>query len=83
MGHPNIARVLDAVAPSLTIFRTVTNTVAVTWPSLSTGWTLQQNTNSVASANWSNVTSGIQDEGTSKSLIENLPAGNRLYRLKQ
>lgn len=31
-------------APLLSIFRTTTNTVAVSWPSPATGWTLQQNT---------------------------------------
>jgi hypothetical protein len=68
-------------APLLTITRTMTNTVAVSWPSPSTGWYLQQNTNSVSSVNWSNVTSGIQDDGTTKSLIVNPPTGNRFYRL--
>jgi uncharacterized protein YcnI len=67
----------------LSIFRTAPNTVAVSWPSPSTGWTLQQNTNSVSSANWSNVTSGIQDDGTTKTFIVNPPTGNRFYRLKQ
>jgi len=68
-------------APLLTVFHTTTNTVAVTWPSPSTGWTLQQNTNSVSSVTWSNVTSGILDSGTAKSLLVNPPTGNRFYRL--
>ena len=68
-------------APLLTIFRTTTNTVAVTWPSPSAGWTLQQNTNSISSVNWSNVTTTIQDDGTTKTLIINPPTGNRFYRL--
>ncbi len=68
-------------APLLSIFRTTTNTVAVAWPSPSTGWTLQQNTNSVSSVDWSNVTSGIQDNGTTQTLIVSPPAGNRFYRL--
>jgi hypothetical protein len=42
---------------------------------------LQQNTNSVSSVNWRNVTSGIQDDGTTKTLLVNPPAGNRFYRL--
>jgi len=67
--------------PGLFITRTTTNTVAVWWPSPSTGWVLQQNTNSVASVNWSNVTDTIQDDGTTKTLIVNPPAGNRFYRL--
>jgi hypothetical protein len=76
-----IAAVPTPGAPTLDIFRTTTNTVAVTWPSPSTGWNLQQNTNSVSSVNWSNVISGIQDDGATKSLIINPPAGNRFYRL--
>jgi len=70
-------------APLLTIFHTITNTVAVSWPSPSTGWTLQQNTNSVSSLNWSNVTSGIQDDSTTKTLVVNPPTGNRFYRLQK
>ena len=68
-------------SPRLSIFRTTTNTVAVTWQSPSTGWELQQNTNSVSSVNWSNVTASIQDDGMAKTLIVNPPTGNRFYRL--
>jgi hypothetical protein len=68
-------------APNLSIRLTTTNTVVVTWPSPSTGWTLQENSNGVASVNWSNVTSGIQDDGTNKSLVVNPPTGSRFYRL--
>ena len=77
-----IAAVQTPGAPSLSIFRTTTNTVAVTWPSPSTGWALQQNTNSVSSVNWSNITSGIQDDGMAKTFVVNPPAGNRFYRLR-
>jgi hypothetical protein len=70
-------------APLLSIFRTTTNTLAVSWPSPSTGWTLQQNTNQITSVNWSNVGSGIIDDGTTRSLIVNPPAGTRFYRLQK
>lgn len=72
------------IAPSLrlSVAFTTTNTVAVSWPSPSTGWTLQQNTNSISSVNWSNVTNGVQDDGTTRTLIVNPPTGNRFYRLK-
>jgi hypothetical protein len=76
-----VAAVQTEGAPSLSIFCTTTNTVAVTWPWPSTGWTLQQNTNGVSSLNWSNVTSGIQDDGTTKTLMVSPPTGNRFYRL--
>ena len=69
-------------SPLLTITRTMTNTVAVSWPSSSTGFSLQQNTNGVSSVNWSNAPGTIQDDGTTKTLIVNPPAGNRFYRLK-
>jgi hypothetical protein len=76
-----IAVVQTPGAPLLSIVRTTTNTVAVSWPSPSTGFTLQENTNGIATANWSNVTATIQDNGTTKALIVNPPIGNRFYRL--
>ncbi len=76
-----IAAVQTPGAPLLTISRTATNTIAVSWPSPSTGFQLQQNTNGVATVNWSNVPGTIQDNGTTKYLIVNPPIGNRYYRL--
>jgi hypothetical protein len=67
-------------AVALSITRS-NNTVAVAWPSPSTGWTLQQNTNTVNSVNWSNVPTTPLDDGTTKTLIVNPPTGNRFYRL--
>ena len=75
------ASVQSARAPSLAIRLTTTNTVAVSWPSASTNWTLQQNTNGVASVNWSNAPGSIQDDGATKTLIINPPTGNHFYRL--
>src|SRR5258708_15100322 len=50
-----IAAVQTPGAPLLTIALTPTNTVAVSWPSASSGFSLQQNTNSISSPMWSNV----------------------------
>ncbi len=72
----------SVAAPTLHI-ELQTNTVVVSWPSPSTGWNLQQNTNSVSSLNWSNVTSGIQDDGMAKTFIVNPATGNRFYRLQK
>jgi hypothetical protein len=69
------------VAPLLTVRRTAANTVVVTWPSLATGFVLQQNASGVSSQNWSNVTAGIQNDGTTKSLIVSLTPGQRFFRL--
>ena len=68
-------------APLLSITLTTTNTALVSWPSPSTGFNLQVNTNSVASVNWSNVVTLPTDNGTAKFIIVNPPAGNRFYRL--
>ena len=70
-------------APLLSIARTTTNTVAVFWASLSTGFVLQENTNSVSSVNWSNVLTTPADDGTTKTVIVNPTTGDRFYRLKQ
>jgi FG-GAP repeat len=67
--------------PSLTIQATITNTVVVSWPSPSTGFVLQQNTNGLSSVNWSNVTATLQDNGTTKTLLVNPTGGNRFFRL--
>jgi hypothetical protein len=69
-------------APLLSIALTATNTAVVSWPSPSTGWTLQENTNSASSANW-NDHPFPQDNGTIKYIIVSPPTGNRFYRLKK
>jgi len=68
-------------APLLTIQLTASNAIAVSWPSPSTGFLLQQNTNGASSVNWSNVIAGIQNDGTNKSLIANPTGQSRFYRL--
>jgi len=80
-GFWGILAVQTPGAPLLSIARTTTNTVAVFWPSPSTGFTLQENTNSIASVNWSNVVAAPADDGTTKTIVVNPPAGNRVYRL--
>jgi hypothetical protein len=67
--------------PSLTIRRTGSSTVAVSWPSTASNFVLQQNTNSPSSINWSNTTSGISNDGTTKTLVINPATGARFYRL--
>jgi hypothetical protein len=75
-----VAKYSDA-GPPLNIARTTTNTVAVSWPSPSIGFTLQQNTNGIATLNWSNVVAPPTDNGTTKTVIVNPPSGNRFFRL--
>lgn len=67
--------------PSLQIWPTLTNTIAVSWPLPSTGWTLQQNTNGITTVNWSNITSGILDDGTTRTFVLSPRLGNGFFRL--
>jgi lysophospholipase L1-like esterase len=78
-----IAPLAGATPPTISIGLTSTNTVAVVWSSPSTDFQLQQATNQFASGAWSNVTSGIQDNGFTKSLIVDPQTGTRFYRLYQ
>ena len=71
----------SSIPPSLTIARTTTNTLAVSWPSPSTGWNLQVNPN-LTTSNWSTPNETVVDNGTLKFIIVSPPTGNRLYRLK-
>jgi hypothetical protein len=68
-------------APLLGIKLTTPNTVMVYWPSLSTGFNPQVNTN-LATTNWVTPAETVQDNGSFKYLLVSPPAGNRFYRLK-
>jgi hypothetical protein len=71
----------SAIPPSLTVARTTTNTVVISWPSPSTGFVLQQNDDALSSPGWSYVTDTIQNDGTNKTLVVNPSGGSRFYRL--
>jgi hypothetical protein len=75
-----IAAVQTAGAPVLTITH-VGNSVKVSWPYPSTGWTLQQNSD-LTTTSWS-TSSGIANDGTNNSLTIATPVGNLFFRLKQ
>jgi hypothetical protein len=76
-----VVQTLDA--PPLTIQLTATNTARIFWPSPSTGFVLQQNTNlnNAGISGWVGALTPVTDDGTTKSIIVNPPTGNRLYRL--
>jgi len=67
--------------PSLTIQLTASNTVAVSWPSPSTGFVLQRNTNGLGSLNWSNISSTPQDDGATRTVVISPGGGRQFYRL--
>jgi hypothetical protein len=68
-------------APLLSIQITSTTTAVVSWPSPSTGFNLQVNTN-LPTTNWTAPIETVQDNGTNKFIIVNPLAGNCFYRLK-
>jgi hypothetical protein len=77
-----IAAIQSPGRPWLTITRTATNSVIISWPSPSTGWTLWLNTN-LNTVNWSEVLTTPNDDGTTKSVTVAPPLGNRFYRLEK
>ena len=68
------------VVPTLNIRATTTNSVVVSWPSPSTGFTLQENAD-LKSANWVVTGQSVTDDGTNKFIIVNPAGGQRFYRL--
>ena len=66
--------------PLLTVRRTQTNAVVVSWPSPATGFSLQE-ANDLTTSSWNTPFESIFDNGTNKFIIVNPPAGNRFYRL--
>jgi hypothetical protein len=69
-------------APLLAVALTQTNTAVVSWPSPSTGFTLQQNS-SVGTTNWTDVGLTPNDNGTTKSVVVPASLGSKFYRLKK
>jgi hypothetical protein len=79
-GFWTVSTVPTTGAPLLRIALTPTNTAIVSWPSSSSGFSLQVTTNLSAAA-WIAPAESINDDGTQKFIIVNPPAGNRFYRL--
>jgi hypothetical protein len=68
-------------APVLSIQLTTTNVAMVYWPSPSTGFNLEVNTN-LATTNWGTPSQSVNDNGTIRYILVNQPTANRFYRLK-
>ena len=58
------------------------NSINITWPSASSGFVLQQNSN-LATTNWTTSSLTISDDNTNKSITITSPSGNLFFRLKQ
>lgn len=66
-------------APLLTITRSGAN-VIVSWPSPSAGFSLQQNPD-LATTDWTSFVGPVGDDGTTKSVTNSPPTGNKYFRL--
>ncbi len=75
-----ISVVQTAGAPTLTITLSG-NSVKVSWPYPSTGWTLQQNSD-LATANWL-ASSGVANDGVNNYITVTPAVGNWFFRLKK
>ena len=67
-------------SPTLTIAFTSTNSVIISWPSPSAGFTIQQST-TLAGSSWTAPPEGISDDGINKSIVLQSLAGTRFFRL--
>jgi hypothetical protein len=75
-----VAAVQTPGAPLLSVSKTATNTVLVSWPYPSTGFSLQQN-GAMGTTNWVAVTNSPAQLGQQWQVIASPPSGNRYYRL--
>ncbi len=69
-------------APLLRIYVTATNTAVLYWPSSSAGFTLEQ-TQNLASTNWTAVPEPVSDDGANKAVVVAPVKGPRFYRLSK
>lgn len=79
-GFWGISVIQTPGAPLLRIFLTATNTAVISWPSPSSGFTLQQN-GDLNALSWIAPPNAVTDNGTNKFIIVSPPTGNRFYRL--
>jgi hypothetical protein len=77
-----VAAVQTPGAPLLTVARTETNTVVVSWPLPADGWVLEW-TNRVdsVSASWPQVSPPYETDSKQARVIVPAPTGSRFYRL--
>jgi len=80
-GFWSVYAVQSAEAPVLRIQLLGGDTVLVSWPSPSTGFNLQFNTD-LATTNWATPAESVSDNGTNKFIIVSPLTGKLFYRLK-
>jgi hypothetical protein len=68
-------------APWLSLQRTATNTVAVSWPTGDSAWKLQWTASLLVTNSWTDIAPPYATSATNSVYVEFAPAGNRFYRL--
>jgi hypothetical protein len=77
-----VAAIQNPPAPFLTVTRTTTNTVVVSWPGPEAGWKLQATASlPTVPAAWTELPPPYVVSGTNLLFIEPWPVGNKFYQL--
>jgi hypothetical protein len=78
-----VAAIQTPGAPLLSVARTTTNTIVVSWPAPAEGWWLHATTNlATTPISWTEIPPPYQTNGlTNLSFTEPSPRGNQFYRL--
>jgi hypothetical protein len=66
--------------PGMTI-RRLGNSVVVSWPSSATGFLLEENSDFTNAGGWCSSSLPVTDDGTTRSVTLNSPAGRLFFRL--
>lgn len=78
---PGVITFATGAAPVLSLSRTSTNTILLSWSAAFTGFGLEQNTNLV-SGSWTTVTNGVVVTNSLNQVMVAPASGNRFFRLK-
>ncbi len=86
-GQPQVftytVTIIDPDVPTLSLRIGPTNSLALSWPSASTGYSLQQNSSLTNSSGWTNVSVTPQLVSTQYVTTVQIGSGQRFYRLKK
>ncbi len=77
-----ITELITTTLPQLAIARTGNN-VTLSWPTISTGFTLQSSTNIALSTAWTNVTQTPVTNGSQLTVVQSASAKRQYFRLKK
>ena len=77
----NAANIVYVSEPSPRIWLTTSNTMLVSWPYPSTGWSLQQNSD-LTSTNWVTPTNRVANDSTNNFIIAQPSLGKLFFRLQ-